>query len=193
VTDLVRAGAPGDGTLDGLRARVSTREAELRARTGELTGVEAALTAFKIRYRQDVGLLHEELDELEQAISAAELGEIHRRLEQEGQPAAAPPSSRLDSAPRYTSDAVRALFRDVAKAIHPDLSRGDHTRDRRHALMIEANRAYAKPGCGRSSARGSGAPRPSSAATRGPLGSGWPGARRRSRKSWTPAPPRSPS
>jgi len=45
--------------------------------------------------------------------------------------------------PRYTSDAVRKLFRDVAKAIHPDLADDDDTRRRRHALMIEANRAYA--------------------------------------------------
>jgi hypothetical protein len=38
---------------------------------------------------------------------------------------------------------VRRLFRDVAKTIHPDLAEDEHSRDRRHALMIEANRAYA--------------------------------------------------
>ncbi len=46
-------------------------------------------------------------------------------------------------APRFTSDAVRKLFRDVARIIHPDLAGDEHTRDRRHALMIQANRAYA--------------------------------------------------
>ena len=51
--------------------------------------------------------------------------------------------TRPESAPRFTSDAVRKLFRDVAKAIHPDLARDEVTRDRRHSLMIEANRAYA--------------------------------------------------
>jgi hypothetical protein len=35
------------------------------------------------------------------------------------------------------------LFRDVAKAVHPDLARDELTRDRHHALMVEANRAYA--------------------------------------------------
>src|SRR5690606_23683342 len=39
-------------------------------------------------------------------------------------------------------DAVRTLFRDVAKTIHPDLARDEQARDRRHALMVEANRAY---------------------------------------------------
>ena len=37
---------------------------------------------------------------------------------------------------------MRKLFRDVAKAIHPDLAADDEARDRRHALMVEANRAY---------------------------------------------------
>jgi hypothetical protein len=49
----------------------------------------------------------------------------------------------VDAAPQLTSDAVRRLFREVAKTIHPDLARDDHTRDRRHRLMAEANRAYA--------------------------------------------------
>ena len=54
------------------------------------------------------------------------------------------PRRRRPAPPRrFTSDAVRKLFRDVAKAIHPDLARDAFTRDRRHALMIEANRAYA--------------------------------------------------
>ena len=45
--------------------------------------------------------------------------------------------------PRFTSDGVRKLFRDVAKAIHPDLASDEITRDRRHSLMVEANLAYA--------------------------------------------------
>jgi len=114
-------------------------------RATEVARVTRELTAFKIDYRQRVGRLHEELDELEAAIAEAELGEISRRLDgNEGRTGAAPPPhDRSEAMPRYTSDAVRKLFRDVAKAIHPDLADDEDTRHRRHALMIEANRAYA--------------------------------------------------
>ena len=53
------------------------------------------------------------------------------------------PTPTSDPEARYTSDAVRRLFRDVAKIVHPDLARDEITRDRRHQLMIEANKAYA--------------------------------------------------
>lgn len=98
---------------------------------------------FKIRYRHEVGLLHDQLDRLELALAEAELGELSKRLEAVGGPAAAPAPARPEPQPRYTTDAVRKLFRDVAKAIHPDLARDQVTRDRRHSLMIEANLAYA--------------------------------------------------
>ena len=91
-----------------------------------------------------MGLLHEELDELERAISEAELGELAKRVERDGKRSNASPSRpRPEPLARYTSDAVRRLFRDVAKAVHPDLARDEFALSRRHALMVEANRAYA--------------------------------------------------
>ena len=120
-------------------------EAVLGERAAGMTRAKADLAAFRNRYRQDVGLLHEELDELERAIAEAELG---RDLEA-GRRAAPTARRRRRRArdptisPRFTSDAVRRLFREVAKTIHPDLGRDDLTRDQRHALMVEANRAYA--------------------------------------------------
>jgi len=130
--------------IDDLRARVVALEAALEARRGDVTRTRAALDAFRIRYRQQVGRLHEQLDELEAALAEAELGILSERVAN-GRTANDPPIGiRLESAPRsLTSDAVRRLFRDVAKAIHPDLADTDEARDRRHALMIEANRAYA--------------------------------------------------
>jgi hypothetical protein len=144
VPDLVRTESRGEQDVGTLRATVAALDAELEARRAEVARVESELTAFKIRYRHDVGRLHEELDELDMQISELELGEINRRLENEAKDAT-PGAAAADAnvGPRYTSDAVRRLFRDVAKIIHPDLAQDDHTRHRRHTLMIEANRAYA--------------------------------------------------
>jgi len=144
VVDLVRTDSSDDQNIDALRARLAELDLMLAARSTEVTGVETELAAFKIRYRHEVGRLHEELDELELKISEIELGEIARRLENEGRGSdVGSGASKADTGPRYTSDTVRKLFRDVAKVIHPDLARDDHARDRRHSLMIEANRAYA--------------------------------------------------
>jgi hypothetical protein len=145
VTTLVRPDQPADD-LDRLRGRVAEREAVLDERAADADRLKRELDTFAAHYRQLVGTLHEQLDELELGIAEAELGEISKRVAEGGgpEPASATPSSTSsESAPRFTSDAVRKLFRNVARTIHPDLAGDEHTRDRRHALMIEANRAYA--------------------------------------------------
>jgi len=145
VSSLVPSGQSDRHDLNDLRTRVAEIETKLGERATEIARVTRELTAFKIDYRQRVGRLHEELDELEAAIAAAELGHISKRLEEEssGGGESAARAAGAEPTPRYSSDAVRKLFRDVAKIIHPDLAEDDDARNRRHALMIEANRAYA--------------------------------------------------
>jgi hypothetical protein len=143
VSGLVPSEHSEDHDLDGLRSRVAELEALLGERAAAIAQLELDLAAFKIHYRKRVGRLHEELDDLELKIAEAELGEISKRLDSDtAQPidesAAAP-----ETAARFTSDAVRRLFRDVAKLIHPDLAPDETTRDRHHRMMIEANKAYA--------------------------------------------------
>jgi hypothetical protein len=143
VTNLVHSGPHHDDGLEALRLRLAELETAAGERAAENARLKSDLAAFRIRYRQDVGLLHEELEELERAIAEAELGELSKRVDGAGDPAESPAGAQAESSPRYTTDAVRRLFRDVAKTIHPDLGRDEQTRDRRHVLMIEANRAYA--------------------------------------------------
>lgn len=143
MSTLVRSGRPQDHDVDALRARAAELESILTERREEADRTRAELDAFRIKYRQAVGLLHEELDRLELELAEEELGIITGQLGDNAATttdAAAP--ERPEPAPRFTSDAVRKLFRDVAKAIHPDLAEDDEARDRRHALMVEANRAY---------------------------------------------------
>jgi predicted nucleotidyltransferase len=143
VSTLVRHETSDDSDLDVLRTRLVELEATLETRSAEVVRVEAELSAFKITYRREVGSLHEQLEKLELEIAEAELGERAKRVGDEHRPSSSPAQEKPAPLPRFTSDAVRKLFRDVAKTIHPDLARDELARDRRHALMIEANRAYA--------------------------------------------------
>ena len=130
--------------IEDLHSRVTELDALLATRSIEVTRTKADLDAFRVRYRHEVGLLHEELDRLELALAEAELGILTEQLGETGTNEPEPSAAhRIESAPRFTTDAIRKLFRDVAKAIHPDLTQDAEARDRRHSLMIEANRAYA--------------------------------------------------
>jgi hypothetical protein len=130
--------------IDSLRSRLTELEDALRARAGEIAQAKSELDTFRIRYRQEVGSLHEELDELQRAITEAEQAERAAHIgEETGDPATPSDRPRAQPLPRFTSDAVRRLFRDVAKTIHPDFARDETARHRRHTLMVEANRAYA--------------------------------------------------
>jgi hypothetical protein len=143
VTTLVPADRPNNHDLDSLHARVTELEALLSERRATLDRSKADADAFRIRYRHQVGRLHEELDRLELALAEAELGILTERLGDRSAQPGSTPVEQPEPQPRFTTDAVRRLFRDVAKAIHPDLAQDDDARDRRHSLMVEANKAYA--------------------------------------------------
>ena len=141
---LVRARPANERDLRDLRARVTEQRAVLDARLAHLAQLQSEMEAFKVRYRHEVGFRHDELDALEREIAELELEELTRELGSEPVTPSSPHiEERLEQAPRFTTDAVRALFREAAKAIHPDLAESEQARQRRHALMIEANRAYA--------------------------------------------------
>jgi len=150
VTTLVPSGPPAED-LGELRARVAVRETELAERAAASDRLNADLTLFAAQYRHHVGTLHEQLDQLHLEIADAELGILSGysaahapHIDAAGhEPPATPTSTEVPAAPRFTSDAVRKLFRDVARAIHPDLAPDEDARTRRHAIMAAANQAYA--------------------------------------------------
>jgi hypothetical protein len=143
VSSLVPSDRHHGHDLDSLRHALTELEQRLNDRNAEVLRTRAEYDGFRIRYRQEVGLLHDELDRLELDLAEAELGILRERLRDTPDTPADPAAARPEPQPRFTSDAVRKLFRDVAKAIHPDLASDADARDRRHSLMIEANRAYA--------------------------------------------------
>ena len=81
VPDLVPLESPEDQSLDALAARASALETAFRARVDELEQLRVSLAAFRVEYRQRVGRLHEELDDLELAIAEAEPGLLSERAQ----------------------------------------------------------------------------------------------------------------
>ena len=79
VTILVRSPKRSDD--DGLRSQVAELEAMLGKRRSEVARVKSDLDVFEISYRQRVGILHEQLDQLELEIAEAELGELSKGVE----------------------------------------------------------------------------------------------------------------
>lgn len=132
--------------LAGLEERVAARERELEAFKVELQELQA-------RYLSEVGGLYERLHELEAAIAELEIRagirppplDLDDAEVEAGEPAADGESWGAGCSNRSApSDDLRRVFRDVAKAIHPDRALDDAARYRRHSLMAEANRAYAE-------------------------------------------------
>ena len=137
---LFRQPSPEEAKLFRSRARLAVLRAALAEREASLADLRAQLNSFEGRYIRQVGVLYIQLDEWEERI--AELNSPPRIPEAADQPR--PPSTEAvtESAPRQVLLGLKALFREVAKRIHPDFAR-DH-QDERHRthLMAQANDAF---------------------------------------------------
>ena len=142
---LIPSGSAEDREIRELRTRLGDFEAALAARSTEVAAAQtdlAALESDTARRSACCTTSSMSSNMRSQKPSSARSPSASRPKAPGRNPPPAHP--KPETAPRFTSDAIRRLFRDVAKAIHPDLSRDSDARDRRHALMIEANRAYAQ-------------------------------------------------
>ena len=104
MTTLVRPDQPADD-LDRLRTRIAELEAVLVERSADADRINRELDMFAAYYRQLVGTLHEQLDQIELDIAEAELGELSkkvaegRRPRRHGSVAGRRPSPRRASPP----------------------------------------------------------------------------------------------
>ena len=131
----------------------------LTAQEAEFAEIGRAFARFRVEYLRRFAPLYAELDRLE--------AEIARRLAQEeATPAAhakaADAATRADESQRALADGapdalhaddeddhaapapeLKALYRDAAKRIHPDLATDEAEKERRTTLMAALNAAYA--------------------------------------------------
>lgn len=137
---------------DATREHVTSLELQVATRESELTALKNDLYALQTRYLEEVGPLYAELIPLDEAVAEAEIAAGLRVRDPEGPDAPgvedAPAELAGCGAASAPSDVLKQMFRDVARAVHPDLSShadvDERTRFRRHSLMAEANRAYAE-------------------------------------------------
>lgn len=135
------------------RARLAALELQLAERERALAAMTTDLHRLQSRYLGAVGGFYAELIELERAIVEAEIRAGLRPAVEPPNPAAADEPADRDAASLGSdgcsnraapSSDLKAIFRNLAKSIHPDLALDEPARWRRHSLMAEANRAYAE-------------------------------------------------
>ena len=118
---LVRDYSTEERELQQKLAELADLEARLIEREREFVAFQAELQIFKHQYLQMVGTRLQKLQQLQ-----SQVAEYRALLAKQELP----------------SVELKQLYRQLAKAIHPDFALGSEERERREALMAEVNRAY---------------------------------------------------
>jgi len=148
---------PGDLELEQKRAELASLRARHAESTAVLQQLRDQIAAFEKSYQETLGRRMAELDRVEAEIArlsgsyaAADEpdekddsfdGETYNSGETFKASSATGAKGRVWKA--ETKD-IKALYREVAKAIHPDLAGAGPANFVRHELMLKANRAYAE-------------------------------------------------
>ena len=129
-------------------------ESQLAQKELELATKRAEIAAFERMYLQVVGVWYADLDEVKWRIAEARarLNPRERSMREEAAAAAekaqasAGEAASIDedeSAEKFIpSDAIKKLYREMARMMHPDLATDDKERERRHDFMVKLNLAY---------------------------------------------------
>jgi hypothetical protein len=137
------------------RWELASLESELAQRELRLATLEAELRTFEAQYVHTVGTRFAELDALEAQIAEMQIwlnpsdSEARTRAAQARakaqQTALSIEGTQTPQQRTFSpSEALKALYREVAKRIHPDLTLDAKERSLRQDMMTEANRAYEK-------------------------------------------------
>jgi hypothetical protein len=163
-----KAKLPGPQTATGTRGYFSPEEEELSRKREELEHLQndladaelelatlrSELVAFERRYLEVVGSRYAELDGLEariaESIARSRPADPAARQKAQSARARADESAeamgdvgRVPSGPAFApTEELRALYRQTAKELHPDLTTDQEERVRRQKAMAEVNKAF---------------------------------------------------
>ncbi len=145
---------PEEKELFEKKKELTVLEEELFQQELDLATTKADLLVYEGKYIRIVGSLYAELDEIEAQISEAEANldlnnketlfkaKEARRKAQESHEATT--SAIIEKAQKKfrPSDEIKKLYRQAAKAMHPDLSTDEKSHTIRKQMMAEVNLAY---------------------------------------------------
>ncbi len=154
-TEVIRQLTEEEWILRRKKAELNSLEMKLAQRELELTTLRGELQSFQSRYLVAVGSRYWELDDLEALIAEAEAAlnpENHtaqKKAEQaRAQAEESAKTARNEQASKYNkkkfkpTEALKKLYREIAKRIHPDLATDNEERVLYQQLMAKANKAY---------------------------------------------------
>ena len=157
---------PEEKYLEKKRAELAVLENRLADRELELETLRGGLMAFEKHYQAVMNEKYAQLDALYAQIyellplrsdPPASQGSEQEKAAAKPQATAAPsprrprpknlpprpPAPPAPPQPEFNpAEMLKRLYRDVAKALHPDFAEGDDNRQHRHQFMIRANEAY---------------------------------------------------
>ena len=146
--------SPEEEELEHKRVELEQLQSELAESELELATLRSELIAFERRYLEVVGSRYAEIDRLEAQIaesaarrhptdpSARQKAESARARAQESAEALGDVGQE-PSAPGFEpTEELKALYRQAAKELHPDLTTDDEEKARRQRAMAELNKAY---------------------------------------------------
>mgnify|MGYP005818226439 CR=1 FL=1 len=119
---------------EAAEARVASLSTELAQREAELDTFKRDLHELQSRYLSEIGVLYAELDPLDAALAEAEIRAGLRPPPEDDHKQGAPeaPVDTTQVTRGAPSADLKRAFRDLAKAIHPDLAFDEAARYRRH-------------------------------------------------------------
>lgn len=145
---------PEQKELDDKKTRLANLEEELLKRELDLSTNKVELKSFELHYMSSVGIHYAKLDEINALIAellakqdpdnifAEENAAYARAHAQASAKAAEDIKEEILRAKPLPSENIKKLYREAAKAIHPDLTMDEGVRRIREQLMKKINQAY---------------------------------------------------
>jgi hypothetical protein len=154
-SSITKATSPEEQELEIKFQKLHDLETDLLQKELELSTLKAELQAFELRYLQVVGVRIARLDDINARIAeflakvnANDENAVHEAQEARTQAdETARAAGSAQSLPEQVGDfqpssELKSLYREAARAMHPDLALDDTQRKKRTSLMADINIAY---------------------------------------------------